>query len=305
MRAVRIMLFSVLGATIAAVVALIITSNVERGPAHNFRLVPTENATTSQLVTDAAALVRRLEALGYPNTQSQVAGHGITVTMYGSGKQVSEALDGAIAEARFEVRPVECAVVPYSPPALTGERHPPPRPLQCGPQFLLSASALQVDTRTGLPKNAPRADPSFGASPDTPAATDSQSEPALYATGSGSGSRFLDLRLLLGPASVRNDAIASAGASKVASQWVVDVTLTSGGATKLDALAKQQFHAYLAICVDGSVLSASIVEPTSTSFSSLGGELQLKSGLTKSEALDLADDLASPLAVPLKVLSSS
>ena len=45
MRAIKIMLFSVLAATIAAVVALIITSNVERGPAHTFRLVPTVSAT--------------------------------------------------------------------------------------------------------------------------------------------------------------------------------------------------------------------------------------------------------------------
>ena len=305
MRAVRIMLFSVLGATIVAVVALIITSNVERGPAHNFRLVPTQSATPSQLVSDAAALVRRLEGLGYSNTQAQVTGHGITVIMYGSGKQVNEALDGAIAEARFEVRPVECAVVPYSPKAQTGERPPPPRPLQCGPQYLLSASALRVDSRTGVPKNAPGADPSLAAQHDTPAATDSQSEPALFATGPGSGTRFLGLRLLLGPAPVGNDSIASAGASKVASQWAVDVTLTSDGATKLDALAARQFHAYFAMCVDGSVLSAPIVEPTSTSYSSLGGQLQLKSGFTKSEALDLADDLASPLSVPLKVISSS
>ncbi len=68
---------------------------------------------------------------------------------------------------------------------------------------------------------------------------------------------------------------------------------------------RQQFHAYVAVCVDGTVLSASIVEPTSTSFRSLGGVLSLRAGFTRSEALDLADDLASPLPVPLVVASSS
>ena len=53
------MLFSVLAATLAATVALFITSNVERGTAHTFRLVPLQTATNSQLDSDAAALVRR------------------------------------------------------------------------------------------------------------------------------------------------------------------------------------------------------------------------------------------------------
>ncbi len=132
MRAVRIMLFSLLGATVAAVVALIITSNVERGPEHSFKLVPTVAATRSQLVSDAAALVRRLQSLGYTNSQSEVVGDAISLVVYGAEPQVNDAVQGSIAEARFEVRPVECAVPPYSPPAQTGVQPPPTPPLRCG-----------------------------------------------------------------------------------------------------------------------------------------------------------------------------
>jgi hypothetical protein len=295
------MLFSLLAATILAVVALFITSNVRRGPAHTFHLVPTASATRSQLTTDAAALVRRLQSLGYAYTTSQVVGDGISLTLYGPGARVDEALDGAIAQARFEVRPVECAAPPYSTAA--DSPVPSQQPSACGVRYLLTASALQVDTHTGKPKSHPGPDPSLAAAPDTPAASDVQSAPALYPANPGSG--LAGERLFLGPAQLENGAIASAGASKVGSAWVVQITLTSAGAKDLDAAARQQFHAYLAVCVDGSVLSASIVEPSSSTFDSPGGDIRLIAGFTRSEALDLADDLTSPLSVPLEVAGSS
>ncbi len=306
MRAVKIMLFSVLGATIVAVVALIIASNLERGPAHTFRLVPIGSATNEQLVSDAAALVRRLQSLGYSDTQSQVVGDSISLTLYGSGPQVNDALKGTIAEARFEVRPVECATPLFAPgPPGVIKRGSPPGTAPtatCRARYLLSASSLQVNPDTGIPKNSVGPDPSFIATPNTPGASDVQSEIAIFPAGPASG--FSGERLFLGPVQLGNDAIASAGTSKTANDWIVEITFTTATAKKLDLVAKKQFHAYIAICVDGTVVSAPIVEPISASFSSLGGKLQLSAGLTKSEALDLADDLTSPLSVPLKVASS-
>ena len=304
MRAVKIMLFSVLGATIVTVVALIITSNIERGPTHTFRLVPTESATNSQLVNDAAALVRRLQGLGYSNTQSQVVGDAISLTVYGSEQQVNDAVQGAVAQGRFEMRPVECAAPAYRRATGTnpnGQSASTPAS-GCRARYLLSASALSVDPQTGTPKNAVGPDPSLATVATTPAASDAQSEAALFPAGPNSG--FAGDRLLLGPVQVGNDAIASAGASNVSPQWVVNITLTTAGKKNLDLLAEKQFHAYMAICVDGTVLSAPIVEPVSTSFGSLGGNLQLSADLTRSEAIALADDLTSPLSVPLKVAGS-
>ncbi len=295
------MLFSLLAATIVAVVALFITSNVRRGPAHTFHLVPTTSATRSQLTSDAAALVRRLQSLGYAYTAAQVVGDGISLTLYGPGAQVDHALGGTIAQARFEMRTVECSAPPYSTAAESGLAAR--QASGCGVRYLLTASALRVDTHTGRPKNDPGPDPSLAASPDTPAASDVQSAPALYPADPASG--FAGDRLFLGPANLENGAISSAAASRVGSGWVVQITLTSAGEKDLDAVAEQQFHAYLAVCVDGSVQSASIVEPSSTSFSSLGGEIKLRAGFTRSEALDLADDLTSPLSVPLEVTGSS
>ena len=302
MRAIKIMLFSVLGATIAAIVALIITSNVERGPAHTFRLVPSVNATSSQLSSDAAALVRRLQSLGYSDAQSQVVGESISLTLYGSETEVKDALRGAIAPARFEVRPVECAAPPYSAVAHQKLSLQPASTVanRCSARYLMSAAALQIDPHTGMSKSpliVP--DPSLAGMPTTPAASDGQSEPALFPAGPSSG--FAGERLFLGPAQVGNDGIASAGATRGGSNWNVNIALTTAGGLDLDALAKKQFHAYIAICVDGTVISAPLVQPTSTSFGSVGGTLKLSAAFTKNEALELADNLASPLSVPLKV----
>jgi len=291
------MLFSLLGATVVAVVALFITSSVERGPGPRFRLVPTATATRSQLVSDAAALVRRLQSLGYSYSQSAIDGDAISLTLYGSESKVDDALRGAISQARFEVRPVECAAPAYS------SRGPARQASGCAVEYLLSASALRVDPHTGKLGSDPGPDPSMATAPSTSAASDVQAAPAIYPAGPASG--FAGERLILGPARVANGSIASAGASEVDSAWVVDVTLTTAGSKDLDAVAEQQFHAYMAVCVDGTVQSASIVEATSTSFSSLGGQIQLRAGLTRSEAIDLADDLTSPLAVPLEVTGSS
>ena len=263
-----------LGATIAAVVALIITSNVERGPTHDFRLVPVGSATSSELLSDAGALVRRLHSLGYADAQSQVAGSEIVLDLYGSEQQVTDELRGVIAEARFEVRPVQCAVPPYDPAAgaASTRLHPNAGPDRCGAAVRVVVSGSPGESSywcTGQPDRC-RTRPS-------PAC------PTLRVHLTCSPRRRLSRRyrhrlrrwaLVLGPVDVDNSDVASAGAEKGSSGWFVEITLTTAGGKDLDSLAKKQFHAYLAICVDGTVISAPIVEPTSVSFVPLGGQLQ-------------------------------
>ena len=93
----------------------------------------------------------------------------------------------------------------------------------------------------------------------------------------------------------------SAGTSHEGSHWSVDLTLTTAGGKNFDSLAKNQFHAYIAIYVDGTVISDPLVVPTQSSYSAFGSKVPIYAGLTMNQALDLADDLASPLAVPLEL----
>jgi hypothetical protein len=300
MKAVRIMLFSLLAATVAGVVALIVTSNVERGPALSFHLVPERSATSSELRTDAAAMVRRLQDTGYSDTQAQVTGNSIEVTMYGSAPKLRSALSGALAPALVQLRPVSCAAPQANSGLASGLA---PARLVCAAPYRVTASALQVDITTGRPTRQIGPDPDLAAYPTTGSNQDSAT--AVVLLGAGADSGFSGERLVCGPAGVTNTDFASASAASSAGNWVVLLGLTVNGVKGYDALARRQFHAYIGIDVDGTVVSASITEPKSASFTAPSGEVQIRGGFTRSQALNLANDLASPLAVPLELVQTT
>jgi hypothetical protein len=299
-RTTRIVLFSLLAATLLAGVALFVTSTVERGPANVFTLVAQPGVTTGQLESDAAAMVRRLQSLGYANTQARVQGHSVEVTVYGAEAQVREALLGAVAQGRLYVRPVECT----APPAKNGgvESQLTGVPLECAPRYRLTAAALKVDTTTALATGSTAPDPALSALRSTAASADEPAHTVLLPAGANSG--FRGMRLVCGPAAFGNSGVSSAGTvseGPKGSEWSVQVTLTTAGAKAYDTFAQRQFHALIAIDIDGTVVSAPLVEPTETSYSSFGGTLEFSAGLSKSQAVALADDLTSPLSVPLQL----
>ena len=64
MRTTRYVLFGILAATVVAVIAPIITSNVEQGPTNTYEVVTDQPAPQSDLRTDAAALEMHFRARG-------------------------------------------------------------------------------------------------------------------------------------------------------------------------------------------------------------------------------------------------
>jgi hypothetical protein len=303
MRATRTVLLLTLAATIAATIGLAVESNVTRGPALSFVLVPEQPATGAQLDIDGAALVRRLQSLGFQDTSAGVKGDSIELTMYGSAPQLRNALQGALAPASLQVRPVECAAPLFTPAAPSGistASSSEPMSYTCGSRYVLGANALRVDTNTGNPTRRIAADPTFAPDTSTSEAQNRASATILLPTASASG--FGGERLVAGPAEVVNADVISVKAIHQAPEWNLDVDLTASGTTRYNSLAKGQFHAYIAIAIDGTVISAPIIEPLSTSFASLGSTLDISADLTKSQAIDLADDLTSPLAVPLQLV---
>jgi hypothetical protein len=294
MRATRYVLFGIAAATLLGSIALIIFSNVNRGPAQTYDLVAGQPASLGDLKTDAAAIVRRLGAIGYTTSQAQVVGRSIQVVLYGSAPGTRAALVGAITQDRIFVRPVECTA-PENDATFpsTGESSS----MYCGKAYSLTAGALKVDTKIGKPTAYIGADPDLAAVASTPLATETGSQPALVQAGGSSG--FAGERLLLGPSAVDNSAIASASDQSDGSEWTVELTLTTKGSEAYEALARRQFHAYIAIELDGSVVEAPLVEPTDSTFVTLGGTVDISGMFTKSEAVRLADNITSPLAVPL------
>jgi hypothetical protein len=296
MRATRYVLFGILAATIAAVIALIITSNVERGPTNTYELVTDQPASQSDLRTDAAAIVRRLEGIGYSTAQAQVVGGSIQVVLYGSAAATRSALLAAIAQDRIYVRPVECAAPEVGP---RGPGTSESAPMSCAPAYLITAAVLKVDTKTGIPTEYIGADPSLAGVVTTAAANETGSQPALLRAGEHSG--FGGERLLVGPSAFGNSGIASASDQQDGSVWTVDLSLVKKASQAYDVLAQRQFHAYIAVELDGTVVETSLVQPTSTTYATFGGTFEISASLTKSQAVMLADNVTSPLTVPLSL----
>jgi hypothetical protein len=296
-RTTRVVLFGLLGATVAAVVALIITSEVGKGPAHTFELVPQASATDAELRSDAGTMVTRLENLGY-TTQAQVENGSIQVTMYGSEQQLRSGVVSSLMQGRLFVRPVECSAPLYDPNANRSA----PVALKCEKQYAMTASALKVNTDTGRTTTIPP-QPNLAAVPSSVPSAEPEGDTVIVPAGPNSG--FAGKRLVLGPASLSNSAISSAQASVASgAKWSVDVTLTSDSSDAYDVLTEDQFHALVAYEVDGTVVSAPVIEPTLKSYGDLGATFEIQAAFTKSEAVALANSLTSPLAVPLRLSGS-
>ena len=295
MRLTRWVLFGLLAATVIAVVALYITSNIGKGPPHTFRLVPQAAATEAELRSDAGTMVTRLQNLGY-TTEAEVGNGSIEVTMFGSEPELRSAVVSSLVQGRLYVRPVECAAPPYDPRASQSA----PVPLECAERYVMSAGVLEVDTRTGLARVRVQPQPDLSAVPSASVSNEPRGERVLVPTGPGSG--FSGKRLVLGPASLDNSDIASAQASDSPhSGWIVDLTLTTDGENAYDVLSEDQFHAYIAFEVDATAVSVPLTLPTQADDTPAGDTVEMAGDFDKTEAVALANALTSPLAVPLEL----
>jgi len=197
----------------------------------------------------------------------------------------------------FSLRPLLCYAVPYTslPSAIS---HPAPAPLICSAQSLLTAANIGVNTNSGIVTNPIPPDGQFAYNPTTPPAEDVAGTTVLlpqFTSAEGSVNRTTPAptRFILGPADMTGADVATASVQHSQFTWNVLVRLTPIGSTHLDALAQQQFHAFIAIDLDGHVLSAPVIEPTQASFSSFGGEFQISGGFTEAQANAAATAIAN------------
>jgi preprotein translocase subunit SecD len=70
--------------------------------------------------------------------------------------------------------------------------------------------------------------------------------------------------------------------------WVVNYTLTGSGSPLWDQVAQRNFHAELAIELDGVVQSAPLIQPNQATFSSFAGQGQISGSFTEASAKNLA-----------------
>ena len=255
---------------------------------------PVPSATSHALVGDVQVIIKRLAELGVGGATATVQGGNVVIDS--STSLSSSTVQAVTTTGSFQVRPVTC----YAP-AYSGSPTSAPLPENCSaPQYDLTASNLQVDTSTQQPRDSPGPDPSLAAYPSSTSSFDNTHPDSTVLLPGAPGSVEPEPRYLLGSAGVTNDAVQSAAALYIGSAWSVLITLTGQGAVQWDELAYRQFHAYLAVDIDGQVESAPLNQPGQETFSSFQGKVQIAGNFTKETARDLAAVLNSgPLSVPL------
>lgn len=190
---------------------------------------------------------------------------------------------------QLTLRPVLCDVPAYDPNA---PRSGALGPNSCGSRYALTASNLDIRADPSIPPGysarniAP--DPTLRGDASTPVKLSDKGGTVLL-PGPG-GIRYLlgPLGLRLSPHSVVSRVTLERGSGGT---WFVLVTLTSSGAMTLDSVMKPVFHRYVAIVLDGEVLEAPVVQPTSISYQSFGGDILIGFNFTKQQAEKVAAHL--------------
>ena len=259
---------------------------------------------TTDLGTTVNILNSRVNALGASG--AQVASQGsneINVSIPGA-KNVNQILATLGNTAQLFFRPAICYAYPHT--VAKGKTS------ATGPLPTCPASSQLTATNIGVVPNSSAAGYSapglnaleqspvqaFAPYPSTSSLNDKPGDTVLLPTAPGAG--LGSLRMVLGPAGVTGTAVHSATAQLVNGSWAVDISLTGPGSTAWDNLARQQFHAIIAIDLDGQVIDAPITQPTQGSFTSFGGQVQISGGFTETQAKNLATDLTYG-ALPVKL----
>ncbi len=244
---------------------------------------PAHKVSASDLSETVSVLTNRVDGLGVSGAQVSTQGGDIVVQIPGvkNGRQVLKTI-GQTAQLLF--RPVLCYAPPYSAATAKSVEKAnggklPPLPTSCASQYQTTAANLDVNTSTGTPANL-AADPTFAAYKSTPSIDDTASKTVLLPGLPGT-----DTRYLLSPSPLTGHAVKSALAQENATgAWVVNYTLTSSGSGAFDKLADANFHALVAIELDGVVQSAPLIQPTQATFTSFAGQGEISGGSTFTEA---------------------
>ena len=250
---------------------------------------PEGHPSQADIDETVSILSSRVNSLGVSGAQVTTQGSDIVVSVPGvtNARQVLASI-GQTAQLYF--RPVLCyspgyvgAKSKYAAPAGTA------LPTSCPSTYALTQANINVvvnsSSAAGYTSNNIGPYPQLAVYPSTKPADDVAKSTVLLPGLPGQGT----LRYLLGPSQLTGHAVKSAYATQdQTGQWVVNYTLTSTGSAQWDAVAQANFHALVAIDLDGVVQSAPLIQPSQASFSSFGGTGQISGNMTQSEAQNLA-----------------
>jgi hypothetical protein len=251
------------------------------------------------LAEDVPVLTARLHALG--DIAAKVVVEGNSVVVQGGGPLPAPP-SFFVRYGHFSLRPVLCGAPAFitTTDVLSG-----PLP-SCGAQYQTTASNLATQPSSNASDGFTSAnippDPSFAAYPSTPDHdADEPSTTVLLSTDPTAGSQQYT-RFVLGPAQMEGKVFASVTTAfdRNSVGWVVVGTMTPSNSALYDEVTHADFHQYMAIDLDGLVLSAPLIQPVAESFASFQGKFEISANFTKTTAREVAALLLSgPLPAPL------
>ncbi len=238
---------------------------------------PATATSTANMQEVVNILNNRVNGLGVSGAQVNLQGKDVVVSVPGvsDARAVLQAV-GQTAQLLF--RPVLCETSAPSKKARAVSVIP-----SCGSNYLMTAANLAVNTSTGLPTNNIGLDPQYATIKSTSPQNDNKNATVLLPSLGSS------IRYVLGPAQLTGQAVKTAIAQQnQLGAWVVNYSLTGAGSPEWDKVAQANFHAMLAIELDGVVQSAPLIQPNQATFSSFNGQGQISGSFTESSAKNLA-----------------
>lgn len=244
---------------------------------------PSGNVTQANLNEVVSILTNRVDGLGVSGAKVNLQGQDVVVSVPGV-KDARSVLAAVGQTAQLLFRPVLCEVLTQKKQQPLGTTSLP----VCPSKYQMTAANLAV-----TPNSASAQGYSVGTvTPYTPYDAYASTTPAndlpknnvlLPVLGSKG------VRYLLGPAEMTGTAIGKAVAQiDQTGAWVVSYSLTPTGSPLWDQVARANFHAMVAIELDGVIQSAPLILPASTTFTSFNGQGQISGSFTHQTATNLA-----------------
>jgi hypothetical protein len=201
------------------------------------------------------------------------------------GSLVSSPVNGPVT-----VRPVVCFAPPYAPTASAAVTAP--LPTSCPAQYRVNGIVPNPGAQ-GYSSNNAAEDPALAGYPSTPASSATPKGDVLLGLIGAKGAAGSGQRYVLGPVQFvlsPHAAIASARAVRSPTGQVeIKIVFTVSGSARWDATARADFHQQMAFVFNGKVVTAPLIEPTESGFSSFNGRSVVSGGnLTMKEARQIA-----------------
>lgn len=241
---------------------------------------PATHATLADMQEVQTILTNRVDGLGVSGAQVNLQGKNIVVSVPGV-KDARKVLHTVGQTAQLLFRPVLCETTAASKKAVAVKAAALPA---CGASYQTTAANLDVNTSTGNATNNIAPDPAYVNIKSTAPINDNKNNVVILPALGDAGVRYV-----LGKAQLTGHSVHSAVAQQnTIGQWVVNYTLTKTGSPLWDQVAEKNFHALLAIELDGVVQSAPLIQPSQATFSSFDGQGEISGAFTEQSAKNLA-----------------